>query len=1312
MTYNEFLVFLDNFEEIKSFSGRIKAANDNLTRIGSGSGRAVYDIDGEKVLKLALNAKGVAQNEAESNIGQYHDTQHIVTKVFETSNDDTWIISEKAKKVNEKRIKELTDIPSLNDLYYYVRNFAKTNNGKNELFRQTPEMISYLNENEFAQDLTNLISNYSQQPGDFGRPSSYGEVLRGGQPTIVLTDYGLNDEVYDMYYNSAKKQNYRMYEMYNFADGNDDMLSDIGNTGEVRHGMWALIPQGVGDGDDEINEEFVKFIENRDKYPNKAVSGIPYIVDEFHNIVNNLNGVLNRVTDKRKFYNNLLELQNYLIRGKFYDREPLGELNEDGEVPNIEPMSLEKRHSDVIANIFAQKLNLGTPQYLGEGSYGHAYQINGNKVLKLTSDVSEAESGAKVKAAKPKTLVNVYNIYKIIDTEKGVALFALIEDFISNKPKELFRKYINVIDNIGGDNGSGFVDILMLMKRGKIGLDELMENCKFILSDKPEANILSDDREGAYRFIIGLIYIKKELDTRQIKSNDYGNPDNLGYKNNTLTYFDIGGNMKAQEPQLPQEDIIAIPENVEMDEDATSEFSTDNSVGRDDFPVYDNIDTSPSIQNDLNANSAIYEELEHMLTERIKSSMPGSSAVEVKKKCRLGGNGNTSTACNQGDMNNLNLTPIEEGVGNEYLHNKFGIEKPHADFERKYNAIKNIENKEEIITGHSSTGKEIEVIKNPKTLAHIPSYARGVIDNGGNIYVSTNAMDGSIHTDILDVLNSKNIVSLTPNWWNLLPTNFISIQRHGNANEFVIGESHTPMYLFIDRESEKLPSLEEAMPAFQSFLDKAKAKNPQYEFTNKVEAYYDIDLAELDDLNDEINEDINEEIDAEEAYDDNDIIPLMINGKKDVSILPLGRHPHLLQLVNQNGFGTIRVNQEHHNLGMHIVYRQTPKGKANAERLNQIMISYGGYVADKTPKEAYEIGKLLDYNDKSIMRFINRAYIKNPDGSATKRSLEQLYQYDKEHDKNGNPLVPEKTHADYNDLDENVNPGWFSGSQVVDNAGNPLIVYHGTNKEFTKFNLRNAAQPIIWFSSDRDKIERGESGAAGRSRIIQAYLSIKKMAGWNEYSKYGLGQLHDMGYDGAKLDDDYFVFNPKQVKIIKDKKNIDEDNETGKISAIWLEQMWNRLPVKHRNNALHQKWYKKALNGGITKKEWLHLQFLLKNGDTMYNRGMLSSNNESIKEDISMGNETYKKGDASKMNGYYENIIKYISLVKNKQYLSDEDMDNIMFYYMIMRYNHSVAKDVFGNDFYKIEEFIKDTLYGRGKIKENINEARKLMNII
>ena len=57
MTYAEFKQnFLPEFRNIKSFNGKVKYAKERLgTPIGSGTGRIVFDIDGEKVLKLAKN---------------------------------------------------------------------------------------------------------------------------------------------------------------------------------------------------------------------------------------------------------------------------------------------------------------------------------------------------------------------------------------------------------------------------------------------------------------------------------------------------------------------------------------------------------------------------------------------------------------------------------------------------------------------------------------------------------------------------------------------------------------------------------------------------------------------------------------------------------------------------------------------------------------------------------------------------------------------------------------------------------------------------------------------------------------------------------------------------------------------------------------------------------------------------------------------------------------------------------------------------------------------------------------------------------
>lgn len=120
---------------------------------------------------------------------------------------------------------------------------------------------------------------------------------------------------------------------------------------------------------------------------------------------------------------------------------------------------------------------------------------------------------------------------------------------------------------------------------------------------------------------------------------------------------------------------------------------------------------------------------------------------------------------------------------------------------------------------------------------------------------------------------------------------------------------------------------------------------------------------------------------------------------------------------------------------------------------------------------------------------------------------------------------------------------WFNGSQVIDDTGNPLICYHGSNKNIQTFNTKRSAQGVFWFTSDKNKILSGESGAAGTNSIIPVFISAKNIAGWDEYEKLGLGQIEDMGYDAIKLDDDYIVFDPRKIKSINNKGEWDPTNK-------------------------------------------------------------------------------------------------------------------------------------------------------------------------
>lgn len=104
------------------------------------------------------------------------------------------------------------------------------------------------------------------------------------------------------------------------------------------------------------------------------------------------------------------------------------------------------------------------------------------------------------------------------------------------------------------------------------------------------------------------------------------------------------------------------------------------------------------------------------------------------------------------------------------------------------------------------------------------------------------------------------------------------------------------------------------------------------------------------------------------------------------------------------------------------------------------------------------------------------------------------------------------------------------------------IAYHGTGAQFKTFSLKKATQGIIWFTDDKTAIEAGEVGAQGKGRIIKCEIELKNPCGWDEYEKYGIGQLKGMGYDGIILPDNnsntYIVFETKQIKMLKEKSEV------------------------------------------------------------------------------------------------------------------------------------------------------------------------------
>lgn len=193
---------LNLFLDMTSFATQVRYANEKLKRIAQGSARVIFEIDDKTVLKLAKNAKGLAQNEVEAGLSNdYMVPEDIIAKVLEYDEGYRWIVMERAKKISSGRFKQLMDGVDILIFYYYIRN--QTDRLGNKHWSIKDEIKEKLDKNEFAQDIIEMSNNFELEVGDFGRPSSFGEI----DGRLVLTDYGLTQEVYRKYYDRSRKSN-------------------------------------------------------------------------------------------------------------------------------------------------------------------------------------------------------------------------------------------------------------------------------------------------------------------------------------------------------------------------------------------------------------------------------------------------------------------------------------------------------------------------------------------------------------------------------------------------------------------------------------------------------------------------------------------------------------------------------------------------------------------------------------------------------------------------------------------------------------------------------------------------------------------------------------------------------------------------------------------------------------------------------------------------------------------------------------------------------------------------------------------------
>lgn len=195
-----------NFEKLKEIQGKdsneimqklTNFADRRFTLMGFGSSRRVYEIDNNKVLKVAYNDAGIAQNFMEARI---QNSSEYFAKVYDMHPGAFWILSEKIEKLDPNNFEAITGVSQ--DVMKRLDKDLDTRLG---VAKMTPEIAEELSNKfkigpggiKFLNEVSKLRGKFDLIFGDTFNPDHWGINEEG---KIKLYDFGLDRTVYDNFY--------------------------------------------------------------------------------------------------------------------------------------------------------------------------------------------------------------------------------------------------------------------------------------------------------------------------------------------------------------------------------------------------------------------------------------------------------------------------------------------------------------------------------------------------------------------------------------------------------------------------------------------------------------------------------------------------------------------------------------------------------------------------------------------------------------------------------------------------------------------------------------------------------------------------------------------------------------------------------------------------------------------------------------------------------------------------------------------------------------------------------------------------------
>ena len=192
-----------------TFKSRLAYALERAKKLGTGSSRVATIIEYQgrpTVLKIAKNAKGLAQNSVEADIlsDGYASQLGILIPIIdydEQNREPSWVHTEMAQKATEKQLCSIMKCKNLGQLVQLAQGITgrKSFTYQDVERRMRQDGISEADietATEYANTLADLNSSFDVELGDFARAANWG--LYQGKPVVI--DVGFNSNVLNQYY--------------------------------------------------------------------------------------------------------------------------------------------------------------------------------------------------------------------------------------------------------------------------------------------------------------------------------------------------------------------------------------------------------------------------------------------------------------------------------------------------------------------------------------------------------------------------------------------------------------------------------------------------------------------------------------------------------------------------------------------------------------------------------------------------------------------------------------------------------------------------------------------------------------------------------------------------------------------------------------------------------------------------------------------------------------------------------------------------------------------------------------------------------